>query len=79
MDQQMSVLAHELCHIAFRHASEEQKDPQYGTTPPDAVINQMLKRDGLELSPSWIDIEAIGYDAGNSTMRYCWAGNSIWI
>ena len=63
--QQMSVLAHELCHIAFRHASRGAgKDPAIWDDATDAVINQMLKRDGLELIPSWIDYpEAIGYDA----------------
>ena len=63
--QQMSVLAHELCHIAFRHASRGAgKDPAIWDDATAAVINQMLKRDGLELIPSWIDYpEAIGYDA----------------
>ena len=63
--QQMSVLAHELCHIAFRHASRGAgNDPAIWDDATDAVINQMLKRDGLELIPSWIDYpEAIGYDA----------------
>ena len=63
--QQMSVLAHELCHIAFRHASRGAgKDPAIWNDAADAVINQMLKRDGFELLPGWIDYpEAIDCDA----------------
>ncbi len=63
--QQTSVLAHELCHIAFRHASRGAgKDPAIWDDATDAVINQMLKRDGFELLTGWIDYpEAIDYDA----------------
>ena len=63
--QQVSVLAHELCHIAFRHASRGAgKDPAIWNDATDAVINQMLKRDGFELLPGWIDYpEAIDYAA----------------
>ncbi len=65
--QQLFVLAHELCHIAFRHRERGQgKDPAVWDDATDAVINQMLKRDGLELLPVSIDYpEAIGYDAEN--------------
>lgn len=62
---QMFVLAHELCHIAFGHASRGAgKDPAIWADATDAVINQMLKRDGMEMIPGSIDYpEAIDYDA----------------
>ena len=62
---QMFVLAHELCHIAFRHASRGAgKDPAVWADATDAVINQMLKRDGMEMISGGIDYpEAIDYDA----------------
>ncbi len=62
---QMFVLAHELCHIAFGHASRGAgKDPAVWADATDAVINQMLKRDGMEMIPGSIDYpEAIDYDA----------------
>ena len=62
---QMFVLAHELCHIAFGHASRGAgKDPAVWADATDAVLNQMLKRDGMEMIPGVIDYpEAIDYDA----------------
>ena len=62
---QMFVLAHELCHIAFGHASRGAgKDPAVWADATDAVINQMLKRDGMEMIPGGIDYpEAIDHDA----------------
>lgn len=62
---QMFVLAHELCHIAFGHASRGTgKDPAVWADATDAVINQMLKRDGMEMIPGGIDYpEAIDHDA----------------
>lgn len=64
-DDQVFVLAHELCHIAFSHASRGAgKDPQIWQMATDAVINQMLKRDGLDIISGGIDYpEAIDYDA----------------
>lgn len=62
---QMFVLAHELCHIAFGHASRGAgKDPAVWADATDAVLNQMLKRDGMEMIPGVIDYpEAIDHDA----------------
>ena len=59
------VLAHELCHIAFEHTARGKgKDPMIWETATDAVINQMLKRDGLDIIAGGIDYpEAIDYDA----------------
>ena len=63
--EQIFVLAHELCHIAFEHTARGKgKDPMIWETATDAVINQMLKRDGLDIIAGGIDYpEAIDYDA----------------
>ena len=62
---QVFVLAHELCHIAFEHTARGKgKDPMIWETATDAIINQMLKRDGLDIIAGGIDYpEAIDYDA----------------
>ena len=62
---QIFVLAHELCHIAFEHTARGKgKDPMIWETATDAIINQMLKRDGLDIIAGGIDYpEAIDYDA----------------
>lgn len=62
---QVFLLAHELCHIAFKHiARGEGKDPIIWDRAADAVVNQMLKRDGLDIPAGDIDYpEAIDYDA----------------
>ena len=62
---QIFVLAHELCHIAFEHTARGKgKDPMIWETATDAVINQMLKRDGLDIIAGGIYYpEAIDYDA----------------
>ena len=62
---QIFVLAHEMCHIAFEHTARGKgKDPMIWETATDAVINQMLKRDGLDIIAGGIDYpEAIDYDA----------------
>ncbi len=59
------TLAHELCHIAFGHIRRGAgKDKEIWKAATDAVINQWLKRDGLQIPPGGIDYpEAIGYDA----------------
>ncbi|MGN0703132.1 MAG: VWA-like domain-containing protein [Lentihominibacter sp.] len=64
-DAQVFLLAHELCHIAFEHTARGKgKDPMIWETATDAIINQMLKRDGLKIIPGGIDYpEAIDYDA----------------
>ncbi len=54
--EQMFVMAHEICHIAFNHI-ERSKDKKkklwnYAT---DAVINAFLKRDGIPIIPGMVD------------------------
>ena len=63
--QQTFVLAHEVCHIAFNHISRSfGKDMDTWNIATDAVINQFLKRDGLEMTNGAINIpQAINYDA----------------
>lgn len=62
---QVFLLAHELCHIALEHTKRGKgKDPIIWDRATDAVINQMLKRDGLDIPSGGIDHpEAINYDA----------------
>lgn len=62
---QVFLLAHQLCHIAFRHRARGRgKDPVIWDRATDAVINQMLKRDGLDIISGSVDCpEAIDYDA----------------
>lgn len=64
-DEQIFAFAHELCHIAFGHTDRSSdKDPEIWRTATDAVINQLLKRDGLKVIPGSVDYpEAIDYDA----------------
>lgn len=64
-NDQIFLLSHELCHIALEHASRgKDKDPVIWHTAADAVINQMLKRDGLSIIKGGVDYpEAIDYDA----------------
>lgn len=58
------LLTRELCHIAFRHTERGGgKDPVIWERAAEAVINQMLKRDGLDIPTGDIDYpEAIDYD-----------------
>ena len=64
-EEQVFLAAHELAHVAFHHVSRGAgKDPLVWRDATDAVVNQLLKRDGLSLPASAIDYpEAIGYDA----------------
>lgn len=63
--EQVFVLAHEICHIAFNHIIRSfNKDSDTWNIATDAVINCLLKRDGLKIIPGAIDMpEAINYDA----------------
>lgn len=63
--EQLFIFAHEICHIAFNHIiRSEGKDLELWTVATDGVINQYLKRDGLKMPSTGIDIkEAINYDA----------------
>lgn len=63
--QQIFIFAHEVCHIALNHIlRSKDKDPKLWNIATDAVINQYLKRDGLEIVVGGVDIKnAINYDA----------------
>lgn len=65
MEAQIFALAHELCHVAFHHIRRSRgKDPVIWKKATDAVVNQLLKWDGLELPPYAIDDpEALDLDA----------------
>lgn len=64
-NEQIFVLAHEICHIAFNHINRsEGKNKKIWNIATDAVINANLKKDGLILIKGAINIdEAINYDA----------------
>ena len=64
-EEQIFILAHEVCHIAFNHIPRRKdKDKILWNIATDAVINQLLKKDGLKMLDGLIDIpEAIDYDA----------------
>ena len=63
-EEQVFMLAREFCRMAFRTDERgEGKDPVIWQTAAEAVINQHLKRDGLEIVRGGIDYpEAIDYD-----------------
>lgn len=64
-NQQIFVFAHEICHIAFNHIfRSEGKDKKLWNIATDAVINSLLKQDGLTMVKGVVDIqEAINYDS----------------
>lgn len=56
--QQMFAFAHEICHIAFNHILRaENRDRQTWNIATDAVINQILKKDGLKMPGEGIDFD----------------------
>ncbi|MDO4869879.1 MAG: VWA-like domain-containing protein [Bacillota bacterium] len=63
--EQIFALAHEMCYIAFGHESRgEGKDQRVWQVASDAVINQWLARDGMQIPGGEVDLpEAIEYDA----------------
>ena len=65
VSEQTFVFAHEVCHIAFNHIlRSEGKDEYTWNIATDGVINQFIKRDGLEMVEGCVDIkDAINYDA----------------
>ena len=64
-EERLFVLTHEICHIAFDHVKRGRgKDSEIWKAATDAVINQLLKRDGMDIIRGGIDYpEAIDYDA----------------
>ena len=54
--QQIFVVAHEICHIAFNHIKRcKTKNPQIWNIATDAVINAFLSEDGLQMIKNCID------------------------
>ena len=64
-DEQLFVFAHEICHMAFNHISRKKdKDTYIWNIATDAVINALLKKDGLSVLENAVNIEdAINHDA----------------
>lgn len=64
-DEQVFVLAHETCHIVFKHVDRRtSKEPVMWNIACDAVINAFLESDGLSVLKDAVKIEgAINYDA----------------
>ena len=50
LDEQVFIFAHEICHIAFNHTNRyKNRDVKTWNIATDAVINALLKKDGLPL------------------------------
>ncbi len=64
-DEQVFVLAHEVCHIALNHIfRSEGKDNKLWNIATDSVINAYLKQDGLSAVEGAVDIpDAINFDS----------------
>lgn len=64
-DKQTFLFAHEICHIAFDHISKsEGKDPKTWNIATDAVINDFLQNDHLEIIDGAVNIlNASDYNA----------------
>lgn len=65
LEKQTFLFAHELCHIAFEHIKRSKgKNHHYWNIATDAVINALLKKDGLDFVEGGVDIEeAVNEDA----------------
>ena len=63
--EKIALFLHEICHVAFDHISRRDgKDKDLWNIATDAVINAMIKNDGLPIIKGGIDIpEAINYDS----------------
>ena len=64
-DEQVFVLAHEICHIAFDHIKRcKDENLELWNIATDSVINALLEKDGLPIIKGGINMpEAIGYNA----------------
>lgn len=64
-NEQFFVFAHEVCHIVFDHIYRSKgKDIEVWNIATDAVINALLKEDGLQVLNDAVNIpEAIKYNA----------------
>ena len=65
LEEQLFVFAHEVCHIALDHMKRgEDKNPTLWNIATDAVINQLLQKDGLKIVEGGINFaDAINFDA----------------
>lgn len=65
IDEQIFLIAHEVCHIAFNHINRSKnKNKKVWNIATDAIINAFLSFDGLTLPSDAIFIDdAINYDA----------------
>ena len=63
--EKIALFLHEICHVAFDHiARRDGKNRKLWNIATDAVINALLKKEGLPLIEGGIDIpEAINYDS----------------
>ena len=64
-DEQVFIIAHELMHITLKHLSRlEERDMEIWNYATDAVINQILRKNGLPLVKGVIDCsDAISFSA----------------
>ena len=64
-NEQLFVLAHEICHICSHHIERSKdKNPNLWNIATDAVINMLLKEDGLTMPKNVVNIpDAINYSA----------------
>lgn len=64
-DEQTFLFAHEVCHVAFDHIyRSEGKDKEIWNIATDAVINDLLRQDGLDIIQGGVDVVgAAKYDA----------------
>jgi Predicted metallopeptidase (DUF2201). len=57
-DEQFSVFAHEVCHIAFNHIPKmEGKDKDVWNTATDACINRLLRNSGQIMPEGTVDMD----------------------
>lgn len=64
-DQRAFIYAHEVMHVAFNHIMRSKgKQPKLWNTATDAVINQILKKEGYDIVGDGVDIpEALNHSA----------------
>ncbi len=64
-DEQVFILAHELMHITLKHLSRlENRNMEIWNYATDAIINQLLKQNGLPLVEGVVDCpDALSYSA----------------
>ena len=65
IDEQVFIMAHEICHIAFNHIERSKnKNRDIWNIATDGVINILLIKDGLKMIKGGVNLEdAINYSA----------------